>query len=127
MTLNSEEKKRYFRQLVLPDFGEEAQKKLKQSSVFIAGAGGLGGPVATYLAAAGVGKLTICDRDVIELSNLNRQILHNTERIGLEKSESAFKTLHALNPDIEIACHNITIDETTIKEYAHGVDIIVSN
>lgn len=118
-----EEQTRYQRQLILPNFGDEAQKKLKNATVLIVGAGGLGGPVCYYLAAAGVGKLIIADRDVVDLSNLNRQILHDTNDIGVAKTESAFETLSKLNPEIEI--HNCSIDDSKIDEVAKGTDILV--
>lgn len=123
--LDNSEKERYLRQILLPDFGEEAQEKLKQSTAFISGAGGLGGPVAFYLAAAGVGHLIICDRDHVDLSNLNRQILHGTHDIGKPKSESALQTLQDLNPHICIDVHTISIDDDNIGLYAKDADIIV--
>jgi len=123
--LSDKEKQRYQRQLLLPDFGEEAQAKLKKSKVFVAGAGGLGGPVCFYLAAAGVGHLVICDRDKVELSNLNRQILHGTHKIGVPKADSAYEVLSNLNTDIVVETHVASIDETTIDKLAKGADIIV--
>jgi len=98
MKLTQEDKQRYHRQMILPSWGEEAQQALKDSCVFIAGAGGLGSPVAFYLAAAGVGTLRICDSGDVEVSNLNRQILHAELRIGKNKALSAVRTLHAVNP-----------------------------
>jgi len=100
--LSPAERERYQRQLVLPAWGERAQQALKQSSVFIAGAGGLGSPVALYLAAAGVGEIRICDSGRVELSNLNRQILHTEESIGVDKIRSAAERLEALNSSIRI-------------------------
>lgn len=123
--LNEREQKRYLRQLILPDFGDAAQQKLKNSTVFIAGAGGLGGPVALYLAAAGVGRLIIADRDAVELSNLNRQILHSTDDIDVAKSVSAKETLSKLNPEIKIITRQINIDDNSISKLAAGADIIV--
>jgi adenylyltransferase/sulfurtransferase len=102
VSLTPEEQQRYHRQIILPSWGEEAQKALKQSCVFIAGAGGLGSPVAFYLAAAGVGTLRICDCEEVELSNLNRQILHGEDRIGKNKALSAAKTLEAVNPTVKV-------------------------
>lgn len=93
---------RYSRQILIDGWGEEGQRKLKNSEVFIAGAGGLGSPVAIYLAVAGVGKINICDYDSLDLSNLNRQILHYDKRIGINKAISAKKTLRLLNPTIKI-------------------------
>jgi adenylyltransferase/sulfurtransferase len=101
-TLTPGEKQRYNRQMILPSWGETAQGILKNSCVFIAGAGGLGSPVALYLAAAGVGALRVCDSEEVELSNLNRQILHGDDRIGERKALSADRTLKAVNPLVEI-------------------------
>jgi molybdopterin/thiamine biosynthesis adenylyltransferase len=100
--LTPEERERYHRQMILPSWGGEAQKALKRSRVFIAGAGGLGSSVCMYLAAAGVGILRICDGGEVELSNLNRQILHGVDRIGVNKALSAVKTLQAVNPTVEV-------------------------
>ena len=101
-SLNPEELERYHRQMILPAWGKEAQLALKRSCVFIAGAGGLGSPVALYLAAAGVGTLRICDSGLVELSNLNRQILHGVDRIGANKAISAVATLRAVNPPVQV-------------------------
>jgi len=101
-SLSPEESERYHRQMILPSWGKEAQIALKRSCVFIAGAGGLGSPVALYLAAAGVGTLRICDSGQVELSNLNRQILHGVDRIGANKALSAVNTLQAVNPAVQV-------------------------
>lgn len=93
---------RYARQMLIDGWSEEGQKKLKNSTVFIAGAGGLGSPVSIYLAVAGIGKIIICDFDSVEATNLNRQILHSHTRIGINKALSAKITLTALNPDVEV-------------------------
>ncbi len=93
---------KYNRQMLIDGWGEEGQKKLRNSKVFIAGAGGLGSPVSIYLAVAGVGKITICDFDSVEITNLNRQILHSPTRIGINKAISAKITLTAINPDVEV-------------------------
>ncbi len=115
---------RYFRQILLEeDFGF-SQEKLGKSTVFIAGAGGLGSPVSYYLAAAGIGRLIICDSDVIELSNLNRQILHSTGRIGTAKTESAAGVLRGLNPEIEIIPKRALI-EGDPSELIEDADIII--
>lgn len=114
---------RYARQI--PLIGADGQKKLSESSVFVAGAGGLGSPVLYYLASAGVGNLRIADLDCIDESNLNRQILHSTDRIGLSKAESAKKTLSALNPEIEISAFSEKIDELSIGRLAGESEIIV--
>ena len=98
--LSNRELERYKRQILL--FGEAGQERLKNSKIFIAGAGGLGSPVSIYLAVAGIGTLVIVDNDRVELTNLNRQILHGDSDIGRKKTESARETLARLNPDIEI-------------------------
>ena len=102
VSLFPEERQRYNRQMILPSWGDEAQAALKESCVFIAGAGGLGSPVALYLVAAGVGNLRICDAGKVELSNLNRQILHTEDRIGKNKALSAVETLQAVNHAVQV-------------------------
>lgn len=99
---SDEEIKRYNRQMIMDGWGEEKQARLKKSTVFIAGAGGLGSPASIYLAVAGVGHIRVCDFDAPDLSNLNRQILHNHTRIGINKALSAKKTLEELNPHIKV-------------------------
>jgi adenylyltransferase/sulfurtransferase len=111
--------------MMLREWGEAGQKKLKAARVFIAGAGGLGSPAAIYLAAAGVGEIRICDADTVELSNLNRQILHPNERIGQSKALSAEKTLTALNPTIKIVPFAEYLDESNIDRIAGQPDIVV--
>ena len=98
--LSREEMERYDRQIMLYGFGEEGQEKLKKAKVFIAGAGGLGSPISIYLAVAGIGSIRIVDHDTVELSNLNRQILHWQENIQKKKTDSAVDKLRKLNPDI---------------------------
>ncbi len=93
---------RYARQMLIDGWGEEGQKKLKNSTVFIAGAGGLGSPVSVYLAVAGIGRIVICDFDSVEMTNLNRQILHSHTRIGINKAISAKITLNGINPDVDV-------------------------
>ena len=115
---------RYFRQILLEkDFGFN-QRKLAESTVFIAGAGGLGSPAAFYLAAAGVGRIIICDNDVIDMSNLNRQILHSTGRLGINKTDSAAKILSDLNPEIIIEPKKAFI-EGNPTALIDGADIII--
>jgi len=106
-------------------FGEEKQEKLKQATIFIAGAGGLGSPIALYLAAAGVGKIIIADNDLVELSNLNRQIIHSTPDIGERKSESAQQKMEAINPEIIIEGHHDLIDSENISTLIKDADGIV--
>jgi molybdopterin/thiamine biosynthesis adenylyltransferase/molybdopterin converting factor small subunit len=124
-TLTDYDKTRYDRQMMIEGWGEEGQTKLKASSVFIAGAGGLGSPVSIYLAIAGVGELRICDADRPELSNLNRQILHTDERIGELKAVSAEKTLRELNPTIKIVTYSDYLDENSVERLVGKPDIIV--
>jgi adenylyltransferase/sulfurtransferase len=114
---------RYVRQI--PVIGDIGQKKLEDATVFLAGCGGLGSPIAFYLAAAGVGHLRIADRDVVEETNLNRQILHRPDRIGMPKSVSAKMTLEAFNPDIEVTTFTSFIDEKTTPRIIGDADIIV--
>lgn len=121
--LSAKETERYQRQMMV--FGEKGQVALKESSVLIAGAGGLGSPVAYYLAVAGVGHIRIVDHDRVERSNLNRQILHGEPDIGILKVESAKKKLERINPDITIDPRNTTIDEKTISSLLDGIDVIV--
>jgi adenylyltransferase/sulfurtransferase len=121
--LSAGELERYKRQISL--FGEEGQEKLKGSVIFIAGAGGLGSPVSLYLAAAGVGRLIIADNDAVDLTNLNRQILHGGRSLGERKTESAARRLSDLNPDIEITAIDRRIDEESISGMVKGADGIV--
>ncbi|MEA5085603.1 MAG: HesA/MoeB/ThiF family protein [Methanocorpusculum sp.] len=114
---------RYFRQI--PIIGEKGQDMLHESTVFLAGTGGLGSPVGFYLSAAGIGNLRIADSDTIEITNMNRQILHTDERIGTSKAESARKTILALNPDVKVTAFNEFIDEFSAKCMIGNADIIV--
>ncbi len=123
--LTEQDKKRYHRQMLISGWGEAGQEKLKSSCVFVAGAGGLGSPVSMYLAVAGVGRLRLCDCDSPELSNLNRQILHNDSRIGVNKAESGKMTLNTLNPSINIEAISTRIDANTVDELVGEADIIV--
>lgn len=123
--LTEEELGRYNRQIIIRGFGEEGQEKLKRAKVIIAGAGGLGSPVSMYLAAAGVGTIRIVDHDVVELSNLNRQILHWSEDIGKEKVDSALEKLKRLNHLVKIEAVKETITEDNISQLVDGFDLIV--
>jgi molybdopterin/thiamine biosynthesis adenylyltransferase/rhodanese-related sulfurtransferase len=125
VTLTADQQTRYSRHLLIPEVGEEGQRKLLNARVLMLGAGGLGSPSAYYLAAAGIGKLGIIDSDVVDMSNLQRQILHNDSRVGMPKVESAQKTLSALNPDIEIVPHNVRLTADNVLELFEGYDIIV--
>ncbi|WP_297212368.1 MULTISPECIES: HesA/MoeB/ThiF family protein [Thermodesulfovibrio] len=116
---------RYSRQIMIDGWGEEGQKKLKNSTVFIAGAGGLGSPVSVYLAVAGIGKIIICDFDSVEITNLNRQILHCHTRIGINKALSAKITLTAINPDVEVVPITDKIEADNVYELIGDADIIL--
>jgi molybdopterin/thiamine biosynthesis adenylyltransferase len=123
--LTNKERERYDRQILISGFGEEGQKKLKRASVFIAGAGGLGSPVAIYLAAAGVGRIRICDCDQVQLSNLNRQIIHGEEDLGRAKTVSAKEKLVRLNNGLKVEAVNEIISATNVLELIDGCDVIV--
>ncbi len=116
---------RYNRQMMLAGWGEAGQLKIKNASVFIAGAGGLGSPVALYLAAAGLGEIRICDDDSVELSNLNRQILHTDNRMGQSKALSAEQTLNEMNPSLAIKSFGERLDETNAARIIGQPDIVV--
>jgi len=118
--LRESEQKRYHRQMLLDGWGEPAQRKLKASTVFVAGAGGLGSPASIYLAVAGVGHIRLCDFDAPELANLNRQILHDDSRIGINKALSGKATLERLNPSIHVTA-------LTEKIVAENVDALVDD
>jgi len=120
-----EQIERYSRHIILPEVGGEGQSRLLESKVFMIGAGGLGSPVAYYLAAAGVGTIGIADADVVDMSNLQRQIIHNNERIGMEKVESAKKTIQALNPDVNVITYTERVTEENVREIIRDYDLIV--
>jgi len=123
--LSDNELLRYSRQLLLPQLDAEGQLKLKQSRVLIVGLGGLGSPVALYLAAAGVGEIHLCDFDRIELSNLARQILYDSKSIGQHKTEAAVARLARLNPCIKLHSHRIRLDNDNLKERVQAVDLVL--
>jgi len=123
LVLTERELERFARQIMI--FGEEGQEKLKRAKVFIAGAGGLGSPVSIYLAAAGVGRIRIVDNDVVELSNLNRQILHWEKDVGRKKVESGREKLEATNPDTLVEALHVTIDENSVSRLVGDSDLIV--
>lgn len=123
--LTAEQADRYARHLMLPEVGEKGQRKLLESKVMVIGAGGLSSPAALYLAAAGVGTIGIVDFDLVDASNLQRQILHSTERVGAPKVESARRTLNAINPDVEIIAHRARIDASNAESLLEGYDVIV--
>jgi molybdopterin/thiamine biosynthesis adenylyltransferase/rhodanese-related sulfurtransferase len=116
---------RYSRHMLLPEVGPGGQQRLLESKVLLLGAGGLGAPVALYLAAAGVGKIGIVDDDVVDASNLQRQVIHSTETIGEPKVESAKKTIEKLNPDVDVVTYNTRLNADNIMEIIEGYDVIV--
>ena len=123
--LNAEQKQRYSRHLLIPEVGSAGQARLLGSKALLIGAGGLGSPAALYLAAAGVGTLGIVDFDVVDLSNLQRQILHTNDRIGERKVESARKTLEALNPDVKVIPHEEMLVADNVDRIINGYDVII--
>jgi molybdopterin/thiamine biosynthesis adenylyltransferase/rhodanese-related sulfurtransferase len=123
--LTDVQKERYSRHLLIPEVGIEGQQKLLDAKVLLVGAGGLGSPAALYLAAAGVGTLGIVDDDDVDLTNLQRQVIHNSERLGEPKVESARKTIAALNPDVEVKGHKTRLDADNVLELIRDYDVIV--
>jgi sulfur-carrier protein adenylyltransferase/sulfurtransferase len=124
-TLTAEQRERYSRHLLLPEVGAEGQQKLLDAKVLLLGAGGLGSPAALYLAAAGVGTLGIVDNDEVDLSNLQRQVIHSTERIGVSKVDSAEQTITALNPDVKVEKYSVRLGPENIMDILPGYDIVV--
>ena len=120
-----EQIERYSRHIILPEVGGEGQSRLLESKVLLVGAGGLGSPAAFYLSAAGIGNMGIIDFDTVDLSNLQRQIIHNTERIGMLKTESAKKTITALNPDVNVTVFNEKLCSENILRLFEGYDYIL--
>jgi sulfur-carrier protein adenylyltransferase/sulfurtransferase len=125
MELNSDEIRRYSRHLTLPEVGLEGQKKICAASVLCIGAGGLGSPIAMYLAAAGVGKLGIVDFDSVDFSNLQRQILHGTPDVGRPKTQSAQETIHRLNPGVQVVLHDTRLTSENALEVIRPYDLVV--
>ena len=124
-TLTADQRNRYSRHLLLPEVGEEGQQKLLAARVLLLGAGGLGSPAALYLAAAGVGTIGIIDMDVVDESNLQRQILHNLDRVGERKVESARQTLTAMNPDLEVLTYDERLGADNIMDILPGFDVVI--
>lgn len=120
-----EQIRRYSRQIILPDVGGKGQRKLLESRVLLIGAGGLGSPAGLYLAAAGVGTLGFVDFDVVDVSNLHRQILHHTEDVGRPKTQSAAETVQAINPDVEVIQHPVQLTSENAMELLADYDVIV--
>ena len=125
ISLDSAQVQRYARHLIMPEVAMEGQKRLKAARVLCIGTGGLGAPLSLYLAAAGVGTLGLADFDVVDLSNLQRQIIHFTSDVGRPKITSAREKLEALNPDLKIVSHEQTIDSSNALELFAGYDVIV--
>jgi molybdopterin/thiamine biosynthesis adenylyltransferase/rhodanese-related sulfurtransferase len=124
-TLTPEQRDRYSRHMLVPEIGVDGQQKLLDAKVLLLGAGGLGSPTALYLAAAGVGTLGIVDDDVVDLSNLQRQVIHTTARVGVAKVDSAEESIHALNPDVNVVKYQTRIDASNIVEIIKDYDVIV--
>jgi sulfur-carrier protein adenylyltransferase/sulfurtransferase len=123
--LTPEQRMRYSRHTLIPEVGVDGQIKLLNAKVLLIGAGGLGSPAALYLAAAGVGTLGIVDDDLVDESNLQRQVIHNTERVGTPKTESARKTIEALNPDVKVVEYRTRLDASNIIEIIKDYDVLV--
>jgi molybdopterin/thiamine biosynthesis adenylyltransferase/rhodanese-related sulfurtransferase len=123
--MTPEQRDRYSRHTLLPEVGVDGQLKLLNAKVLLLGAGGLGAPTALYLAAAGIGTLGLVDDDVVDASNLQRQVIHNTERIGMPKTESARKTIEALNPDVKVIEYNLRLNADNILGILEDYDIVV--
>ncbi len=124
-TLSADQRNRYQRHLLLPEVGDEGQMKLLDAKVLLLGAGGLGSPAALYLAAAGVGTIGIIDMDVVDASNLQRQVLHNLDRVGMRKVESAKLTLTAINPDLVVKTYDTRLGADNVLDIIDGYDVIV--
>src|SRR3974377_2293728 len=125
MQLNNDEIRRYSRHLILPEVGLAGQKKICSTSVLCIGAGGLGSPIAMYLAAAGIGRLGILDFDSVDISNLQRQILHGTEDVGRPKKQSAAESIHPLNPPVQVVLHDARITSQNALDIIRPYDIVV--
>ncbi len=124
--MNDDQLLRYSRQIMLPYVGIEGQEKLLNSRILIIGMGGLGSPIAMYLASAGVGHLVICDFDEVDLSNLQRQIIHSShQRIGTNKADSAKKTLLQLNPEIQVTALSSKLSESSLAEQVKQADVVI--
>ena len=125
MQLNNDEIRRYSRHLILPEVGMAGQKKICSTSVLCIGAGGLGSPIAMYLAAAGIGKIGLVDFDTVDFSNLQRQIIHGTKDVGRPKSESAKETINDINPGVEVVLHNTRLSSENALDILEHYDIVV--
>jgi molybdopterin/thiamine biosynthesis adenylyltransferase/rhodanese-related sulfurtransferase len=123
--MTAEQRERYSRHILVPEIGQKGQEKLLDAKVLLLGAGGLGSPTALYLAAAGVGTIGVVDDDVVDLSNLQRQVIHTTDRIGTPKVDSAEESMKALNPDVDVVKYQTRLDASNIMEIIDGYDVIV--
>lgn len=123
--MNDNQLLRYSRHILLPQIGYEGQEKLVNSHALIVGAGGLGSPVALYMAAGGVGKLTICDFDVVDLTNLQRQIIHTTQSVGINKALSAQQTIYEINPDVEVRTVREKLTEASLLPLVADADVVI--
>jgi adenylyltransferase/sulfurtransferase len=123
--MNDNQLLRYSRQIMLPEMDVSGQEALLKASALIVGLGGLGAPAALYLAAAGVGRLTLVDHDEVELSNLQRQIIHQHDAVGARKVDSAARTLAALNPEVAVACHHGMLGDADLAEQVAAVDVVL--
>lgn len=124
-TMTAEQRDRYSRHLLLPEVGLDGQQKLLDAKVLLLGAGGLGAPAALYLAAAGVGTLGVVDDDAVELSNLQRQVIHTTDRVGVDKVDSAQAAINALNPDVNVIKHKLRLGADNVMEILADYDIVL--
>ena len=124
MEFSDKQLERYARHIILPELGGKGQEKLLGSSVLVIGAGGLGSPLLLYLAAAGVGRIGIVDDDAVDLSNLQRQVIHTTDRIGDAKVESAQTMLAGINPDVKVEPHGVRLDAGNVMDLIGGYDIV---
>jgi molybdopterin/thiamine biosynthesis adenylyltransferase/rhodanese-related sulfurtransferase len=123
--LTPDQRRRYSRHLLIPEVGEEGQRKLLDAKVLLVGAGGLGSPAALYLAAAGVGTLGVVDDDVVDDSNLQRQVIHTTDRLGIAKAESARIAIESINPDVKVVKHETRLDKSNVLEIFSQYDVIL--
>src|SRR5882672_6697234 len=123
--LTPQELQRYSRQILLPELGQEGQQKLKEGSVLVIGAGGLGSPALYYLAAAGLGRIGIVDFDVVDFSNLQRQVLHGTPDVGRPKLQSAKERLHAINPEVQVDLYETRLTSANAIQIMMPYDIVI--
>ena len=125
MSLNADELLRYSRHILLPEIGIDGQEKFQRSHALVMGAGGLGSPVALYLASAGVGTLTLCDGDTVDLTNLQRQIVHRSDALGMAKTASAQRTLAAINPGTSVRAVNERVSGQRFDELVRDADVVI--